>query len=118
MKTKNVHKVAKRNRFDIMNDSASHLMFSSFPSHYWKKIYQRMYYEKFYNLQSSAYFIFALFAFKIDKILRVQISTVWTLCTFSVQDKFSFFNLPFKICSVQIIELFTSHLSTYLIFFK
>jgi hypothetical protein len=43
--------------------------------------------EMLYNLQRTAYFIVAFFVFKMDKILSVEISTLWTVIT----QNFTFF---------------------------
>ena len=45
--------------------------------------------ENLYNLQKTAYFIIALFVFKMNKILRDQFLTMWKRY-FLVQDKFIF----------------------------
>ena len=74
MKIKDVQKTVKINELDIMNDRALHSIFHHFAL-LKNKIYQKIQYEKLYNLHKTAYFIVALFVFKMDKILSDQIST-------------------------------------------
>src|ERR1700722_292266 len=71
-----------------MNGRVLHFVFSSLNSFYEKtEIYQKMEREKLYNLHKPAFFIVALFAFKMDKIFSDQISTVRKL----VAENFAFF---------------------------
>jgi hypothetical protein len=73
------------------------------------KIHHKVQHEKLYKLYKTDFFIVAYFAFKMDNILSDQIST---LLKDNANEKFLFIFLS----PVQIVELFTLHLSSYSIF--
>ena len=96
---------ATTNGCAIMNGRVLYLIFSSLISLYYKnRIYQKMQREKLYTLHTTAFFIVALFVFKMDKTFSNQILTVRKRCFFLTERTFLFFFFHLFIVSNCLLE--------------